>query len=198
MLRRAGVAEAVLPIPGPATITGRQENMPESSTIESRAATALPGGIPQSGAIRSSRFETWEQDLAAFLQEAAHKPFAWGAWDCCLFVSEAIRIMMGTDIAEVKHFRGNYHTRIGAYALLGKLAPGRNFRDAIDRLAEDFGLPLWKHPALAQRGDAVLVRDDQGTEALGIVDLDGCRAVALSEKGLVRLPADRILLAWKI
>jgi len=172
--------------------------MLETPTIESRPLLATPRGIPAAGPARSSRFETWEQDLAAFLEEAAHNPFAWGSWDCCLFVSEAIRVMTGIDIAEIKHLRGNYHTRIGAYALLGKVAGAASFGTALAHLAAEFGFPGWSHPALAQRGDAVLLQDLQGTEALGIIDLDGRWVACLGEHGLTRYPVDKILLAWKI
>jgi len=158
---------------------------------------------------RSCRFETWEQDLAEFLEASANRPFAWGSHDCCLFVSEAIRIMTGTDIAEIKHWRGNYHDETGAYFMFfkamrtAKHRKGRqvrigDFRQALTWLAEEFGFPVWSHPALAQRGDAVLARDHEGREALGIVDLDGRWVVCLGQQGLIRLPVDRILVAWKV
>ena len=172
--------------------------MAQTSTIESSPPGAIAQPLPGASPARSSRFETWEQDLATFLEEAAHKPFAWGSHDCCLFVSEAIGVMTGTDIAEIKHLPGNYHTRIGAYALLGKTMDARTFREALEHLAEEFGFPVWSHPALAQRGDAALVQDERGEEALGIVDLDGRWVVCLGENGLIRLPADGILIAWKI
>ena len=151
---------------------------------------------------RISRFETWEQDLAEFLEAAANRPFAWGSHDCCLFVSEAIRIMTGTDIAEIKHWRGNYHDETGAYFTLFKSMRTRKFRTALERLAEEFGLIPWSHAALAQRGDVALVLDEApecpGHEALGIVDLDGRWVACLGQEGLVRLPVDRILVAWKV
>ena len=145
-----------------------------------------------------SRFESWEQDLAEFLEAAANRPFAWGSHDCCLFVSEAIRIMTGTDIAEVKHWRGNYSDETGAYFTILKGMHTRSFRTALERLAEEFGFPVWSHPALAQRGDVALVRDENEREAPGIVDLDGRRVACLTQEGLTRFPVDRILIAWKV
>lgn len=154
---------------------------------------------------RISRFETWEQDLAEFLETAANRPFAWGAHDCCLFVSEAIRIMTGTDIAEIEHLRGNYHDERGAYRVLSRAVFGKgrqirvgHFREAMERLAEEFGFPPWSHPALAQRGDVALVEDILGRIAPGIVDLTGRWVACLGPEGLLRLPLDRILIAWKI
>jgi len=160
---------------------------------------------------RISRFETWEQDLAEFLEASANRPFAWGSHDCCLFVSEAIRIMTGTDIAEIKHWRGNYHDETGAYFTLFKSMRTRKFRTALERLAEEFGLVPWSHAALAQRGDVALVQDGAAVaaiaadfgppvlkEALGIVDLSGRWVACLGPEGLTRLPVDRILIAWKV
>jgi len=171
------------------TSIAKDEIRPRGSSLET-----IPEGVP----VRNSRFETWEQDLAEFLEAAANRPFAWGSHDCCLFVSEAIRIMTGTDIAEIKHWRGNYHDETGAYFTLFKSMRTRKFRTALDRLAQEFGFSVWSHPALAQRGDAVLARDHEGREALGIVDLDGRWVVCLGQQGLIRLPAERILVAWKI
>jgi hypothetical protein len=172
--------------------------MPESLKDERRPPVRPLGANPGMNLTRTSRFETWEQDLAEFLESAANRPFAWGSHDCCLFVSEAIRIMTGTDIAEIKHWRGNYHDETGAYFTILKGMRTRSFRIAVERLAREFGFPVWNNPALAQRGDVALARDHEGREALGIVDVDGRWVACLGLEGLIRLPVDRILIAWKI
>lgn len=144
------------------------------------------------------RFEDWERRLAEFLEQSRLRPFAWGKHDCCLFASEAIRVQTGIDIAEIKHFRGNYSDEHAGYKLLFSTTKTRSLRLAIGRLMAEFDFPLLPNPLLAQRGDLVLIKDHRGRYVVGIVDLDGRWVACLTPKGLTRVPLERALIAWKV
>jgi len=103
--------------------------------------------------------------------------------------------MTGEDPA--KPLRGIYQDRKGARELLVTATGRKTFDAAIRVLAAEFGFePI--RPAMASRGDIVILKDDGGRKALGIVDMDGRFVVGATEQGLVRLPRARALKAWRV
>ena len=90
-------------------------------------------------------------------------------------------------------FRETYSTEAEVAKLLGTEGLG-GFAASIARqcgMAE-------AAPAFARRGDVVLVDNEAPGGALGIVDLSGRFAWCVLERGMVRMPMDRWLRAWRV
>lgn len=144
------------------------------------------------------RTENWDtKDLHDFLCAHAKDAFVWGVWDCCLFPANAIESFTGVDIAA--DFRGKYHDRENAFAAIGTVANGKTVADAAAYCASKAGMTEYPKPLFASRGDLVVckVASDDGTEVAGIVGLHG-QVLAVSEKGLLRLPISSVTRAWKV
>ncbi|WP_052262318.1 DUF6950 family protein [Pseudoalteromonas luteoviolacea] len=96
-----------------------------------------------------------------YLDSCENKPFAWGKFDCCLFVADWLLARNGVDVAQ--DFRGHYSTAIGAKRRLTRL--GFNSIESV-----------FKHhlksieTSYAQRGDVALV-EYEGELIGGIVAL---------------------------
>lgn len=140
------------------------------------------------------RFEDWPSRLAAFVDESKTKPFAYGTWDCCIAVCDAIQVMTGKDPGAL--FRGQYSTALGATREMLEISGGGVERTAVV-IAASFDMP--EIPVLrAGRGDVVLVPVDEG-DALGFVYLTGVSiAVAAQPKGLLYVPLCFGRRAWKV
>ncbi len=131
------------------------------------------------------RREDWPQRLAAFIESRRLQPFAWGENDCVTFAADCARELTGTDpIAEL---RGSWRTALEAARVLDELG---GLRAAVTQWQGD-ELP----PALAQRGDAVLV-EQLGRELLGVCV--GDQIVAPGEHGAVWLPISAAVAAWRV
>ena len=136
------------------------------------------------------RLPNWPALLAAEIEAARDRPFAWGSHDCALFVCNCILAITGQDFAE--RFRGQYKTERGA-----KYQLARRGYDTFEALARSrFGDPL-ETVRLAGRGDPVFVSNDLGF-ACGVVDLNGREFVAVSTDGLEHFPIDLATLAWRV
>lgn len=136
------------------------------------------------------RFEDWPYRLEAFLEQAADRSFACGAFDCVLMACAAVEAMTGQDFGVP--FRGQYDDAAGAQAIID-----RDYEGALDRAVTQFlGAPL---PGVkkAQRGDVVMFRTAEGP-ALGVVDMSGMRFAAIAPSGLIRLPLRAALQAWRV
>jgi len=130
------------------------------------------------------RIENWPFALSRFLTERQAVPFVWGASDCCLFAADAVVAITGEDFAA--GYRGTYATEEEAQALL-EAAGG------VAALAGAVGPRCL--PTEARRGDVVLTEGG----ALGVVDDSGRRvALYVAGRGLSRLPADCIRMAWRV
>jgi len=135
------------------------------------------------------RPEDWPEKLAEFIASREGCAFEWGAHDCALFCCDAILAMTGVDMAA--EFRGRYSNSGGAARLM---------RGGLARVARTVAAQFQLEPIpvrLARRGDPVLV--DFGKRlALGIVDLDGMRAVGPGPEGLLRVPLEQCIAAWRL
>ncbi|MDE2099248.1 MAG: hypothetical protein KGL39_18485 [Patescibacteria group bacterium] len=131
--------------------------------------------------------------LHHFLIERAKTSFAWGTHDCALFAADGILAMTGVDIAA--DFRGKYHDEASAFALIRQLTGGSTVADAAAWCAKKSGMPEWKFPLLAQRGDLVVL-EESGRLIAGLVHLSGRHLVCAGENGLHRLPVTDIRRAW--
>ncbi|MBQ4840044.1 DUF6950 family protein [Pseudoalteromonas luteoviolacea] len=99
--------------------------------------------------------------LQTYLDSCENTPFAWGKFDCCLFVADWLLVRNGVDVAA--EFRGRYSTAIGAKRRLTKLG----FCD-IQSVFKHHLKPIEIN--YAQRGDVALVEWD-GELIGGIVGL---------------------------
>ena len=73
----------------------------------------------------------WRTKLARYLLDNQHRPFEWGAFDCCLFAADALKIQTGQDYAEA--FRGRYKTELGAARALKRYGSG-TLEDTLDQI----------------------------------------------------------------
>jgi hypothetical protein len=141
--------------------------------------------------VKTKRIQGWERALAAWMQSAVTRKFEWGTFDCALAACDAVNAITGVDPAA--KFRGKYSTEAEALFLLGPEGLGA-FAAAI---AKQFGMAE-APPTFAHRGDIVLVDNGLPGHALGIVDLSGRFAWCVCARGLMRMPMERWLKAWRV
>ena len=141
-----------------------------------------------------SRVPQWPERLERWAVAMRGRRFQWGEVDCVLAACEAIEAMTGIDISGT--FRGRYADGGGAASIIAELSAD-GLRGAVSRVAENVGCPEIL-PALARRGDAVLVRtlNTEAPESLGICI--GARVLAAGPRGLVSLPMSAAIAAWRI
>lgn len=132
------------------------------------------------------RLHNWDLSLAQFLKDSAEKEFAWGTWDCCRFVNEAIKCVSGIDY--FTHVKGRYTTEIGAQRLIKRIA-GKGLYEAFRTLLNE-PKPL----LLANRGDIAVVH--QNGYEIAVVIFNGYWAV--TENGLENIIPDTVLGVWGI
>lgn len=135
------------------------------------------------------RREDWPEKLAEFIASREDCAFSWGVHDCALFCCDAILAMTGVDMAA--NFRGRYSNSGEAARLM---------RGGLARVANGVAAEFKLEPIqvrLARRGYPVLV-DFGKRPALGIVDLDGMRAIGPGPEGLLRAPLEQCIAAWRL
>jgi hypothetical protein len=132
--------------------------------------------------------------LHRHLLERVQAPHVYGANDCCLFAADGIQAMTGVDIAE--DFRG-YSTEQGALKAIAQVTAGSTVEHAAEYCAQKYGLAELEHPLTAQRGDLVLIEEEDGFK-MGLVHLSGACAVVPGENELRRVPLTSIKRAWRI
>lgn len=145
--------------------------------------------------MTAERFHDWPSRLLRTVAEHRRKPFCWGGHgggsDCCLFVCDCILAMTGRDPAAP--FRGRYRTAGGAYRALRRYCGG-----GLGDIAAACGYAEIA-PAMAQRGDAVLVHAPEcQPEGVALGLCMGVRIATQSVAGLVFVPRARAVRAWRI
>jgi hypothetical protein len=93
-----------------------------------------------------TRFLDWEERLSAYVASVYDRPLVYGEHDCILYCASAAAAMTGEDVAA--EYRGKYHDKAGAAAILRTLGAGTLLRTI------DATVPR-RSPALARRGDWV-------------------------------------------
>lgn len=129
-------------------------------------------------------------DLASFLSESVHTPFAWGRRDCCLWLADWLVALGRPDPAA--HLRGRYSTERGCRRVLGREG---GVLAVVGRCAQAAGL---EPVTLAISGDVgvVEVETAHGVRQAGAICL-GRRWATLGEHGVV--VAERTpLAAWRV
>ena len=167
----------------------------------------------------------WPERLA-WLLESRHEPErVWGYNDCGMFCADAILAM--TDVDPGAELRGTYRSGKQALrALVGYFQkrglpmpawqhqPDSLLGEIAEHAAQVYGWPMIELQT-AQREDLVLLdvteemseqektqgRQDANairwTRALGIIGMNGL-PVTSGEKGIMELPSERIVRAWRV
>ena len=122
------------------------------------------------------RHADWQPRLTDYLRAHHARPFAWGRWDCAIFVAGSVRAMTGRD-----PMRGLRGYRTLAEGL--RKARARGLEDHIAAVADRFPEI---HPAFAGPGDIAVVPGEPGL-ALGLVQGAGIYVVGAQGLGLLQL-----------
>lgn len=136
------------------------------------------------------RFADWPARLNRFFEARELRPFAWGANDCSTFAADDVRELTGVDLLTDCSPRWGDATEAGLTI--------RRERGLLGALNRRLGAPL-QTPALAQRGDVLLVRAPlaQGhTRFVAVCDSD--RWAAPGAGGLLRGPLAQAVKAWRV
>ncbi len=126
-------------------------------------------------------------DISAFISRYRVRPFVWGECDCCLFAADWVVEQVGVDPAA--QTRGRYNSAKGAL----KVVRQAGFDDMCAMVDSLLGERI--APLQLQRGDIALV-ENGGDPALGICW--GANVFAMSQSGVVGLPANTIITGWRL
>jgi hypothetical protein len=141
-----------------------------------------------------TRRPDWQARLDRFLTANAQRPFAYGSWDCCLWVCSAIQEMTGVDPAE--DFRNNYRTRDEAYRLIKARTGARSLQMIVASITAKLQMP--EIPVLsAQRGDVVLLKRPRDY-SLGLIAMNGRHIIVSQERGLRPVSLNHATKAWHV
>jgi len=136
------------------------------------------------------RIPQWQSKLSAYLLGCYGRPFQYGVMDCGLLVAGAIEAMTGVDVAG--ELRG-YHNRTQAYESIRRVCGCKNMLLICDHIAAEFCCPAIP-VAMAQRGDPLQLRSG----SLGLVAMHGTELLTPYKDGLLRLPLNQAVRAWRI
>jgi len=156
-----------------------------------------------------ARYSDWERRLETHFGALRATSFQWGQFDCAMAICQGVLAITGLDAGA--GLRGEYATADEAAALIalngatlsleGPTRIGRESAGDLGTLAAALaeGYGFGEVPArFAQRGDVVLVDNNDPGHALGTVDLSGRFAWCVGERGFARVPMRRWLRAWRI
>jgi len=139
------------------------------------------------------RFVNWAARLEVFLHANASRPFVYGQFDCCLFVSDAVQAMTGVDPAA--GLRG-YDSAKSARLVMRECCGARSVAAFVACVAERCGMSEVS-ARFARRGDVVLVKRPRDY-SLGLVALDGRSLVVAGAGRLVLVPLELGIRAWRV
>lgn len=141
-----------------------------------------------------TRLPDWQTRLDSFLNLHAQDPFAYGSWDCCLFVCDAIREMTGVDPAQ--DFRDKYKSRDEAYRLIKAATGAKSLQMIVASITTK--LKMQEIPMLmAQRGDVVLVKRARDY-SLGLIALNGRELKVCRAQGICSVSLSHATRAWHV
>ena len=143
---------------------------------------------------RPLRPADWPERLAAHVASARSQPWRWGLHDCCAFARGAVLAVGGPDLGA--GWAGAYRSEREALDAVRSL--GRDLEDAMVQVCALHGLQETE-PALAQRGDLVVLRDRMligGAPAAAVCV--GRDALAATMRGVLAVPMASAVRAWAI
>ena len=127
-----------------------------------------------------------DEKLNQIILDWRHRPFVWGASDCCQFVIDASARLTGNSPAIEK-----YKSEREALRVIKKLG-------GYGEILKSCGYRLLDSPLLAQRGDVVswISKTDKNfSSGLGVCG--GEHVFAMGKDGLVFIEQGRWLQAWR-
>ena len=130
----------------------------------------------------------WQIKFSDFVVKHKDKPFKWGSWDCCMFSDACMKALSGESVIP-KTLRWKDEKS----ALEAIREYGKDLNKSIAKAAKAKNLEKVDLNYL-QKGDLVVVQ--QESQLCGV--FDGFKVIAPSDHGLVTLPYDKILSAWRI
>ncbi len=141
-----------------------------------------------------NRIEGWEIRLIAYLEERQDMPFQWGSQDCCRFACGGL---VAQGLADPMSGVRTYKTARGAAGMIAR--HGGTLEIAATNAAAKAGLREVA-PAFAGRGCPVLAEIETPSgcvaPALGLVGIDGLKALFAGTDGLVDRPLSECRRAW--
>jgi hypothetical protein len=158
----------------------------------------------------------WQELLHNYFLRRENEAFKWGTMDCCLFACDAIRELTDVDLAA--DFRGKYDSLRGAVRTMKAFTteatentenglpdvPISRSPDEEMDLVEAVAVVIAKRfqieevPVLmAQRGDVLLLDSPLG-KGLGLLGLRGTHVHCAGPDGVVDVPLQECLRAWRI
>jgi hypothetical protein len=140
----------------------------------------------------------WQELLHNYLLRRQNETFAWGSMDCCLFACDAVRELTETDLAV--DFRGKYDSLLTAVKAMKRFTSSDEEKHLVELVAEKIALQheIEEVPLLmAQRGDVILLDSPLG-KGLGILGLRGTHVHCAGPDGVVDVPLQECVRAWRI
>jgi hypothetical protein len=141
-----------------------------------------------------TRLHNWASLLDRFIAGSRSATFHYGAFDCCLWACDCVRIMTGVDIA--CDFRGRYQTRSEALRLIQDATGTRSVRGVALHVTQAFAMPRVASSFL-QRGDVALIPRARDY-SLGIVALNGLDILVPLRTGLRTIPLSSAKSGWRV
>lgn len=134
------------------------------------------------------RLHDWPERLVAYIESHRATPFAYGPHDCVRFAAGAVHAVTGVDVLQSVQW-SDLRTAVQLLRAHGGLA------GAVDSV-----LPRLQTPALAQRGDIVLLTRPgaAGTGCRWLAVCEGARAWSPTRFGLAAWDMTAASVAWEV
>jgi hypothetical protein len=140
----------------------------------------------------------WQELLHAYILRRQNELFKWGTMDCCLFACDAVLELTGVDLAA--DFRSKYDSLLTAMKAMREFTGQDETETLVESVAEKVAAlnEIQEVPLLmAQRGDVILLDSPLG-KGLGILGLRGTTVHCAGHDGIVDVPLEECLRAWRI
>ncbi len=138
------------------------------------------------------RHPHWPRKLAGRITSARQIEFAWGTFDCAMWVCDWIRDVTEGRVDPGANYRGKYSTEAQAQAIFGS-----DLGSFAASVASAIGV-VEVQPRYARRGDIVFVDNRTPYGALGVVNLDGRFAACVSQNGVIPVHMHHWKRAWQL
>lgn len=141
-----------------------------------------------------TRLAGWQSALEKFLNAHRLDPFAYGSWDCALFVCDAVLAMTGVDMAA--QFRDRYSSRSEAREVAREITGGPSVLKIARHVTTMHAMPKTPVSHL-RRGDVALIRRPNDF-SLGIVSFNGMEIITVTPLGLQHIPLSNAAYGWRV
>jgi len=142
-----------------------------------------------------TRLPDWVNRFDRAIAKAENIPFTWDDHNCVTFTADCLFAILGVDLMPTS--KRKFKTKRGAFAAMKRECGG----DIECLAAKTFGGNFPEvPPAYANRGDPVILKMNDGSLVMSVVDLSGATAVALNVdgSGVVHIPMTHATRAWNI